>query len=80
MGYELPVEMRSAKTHRGQVHRWFLFRLRTGVALPPVASGRAPEFRDRRWLTMSELVAGAVAFRRPVYHLVAAWPQRKGGA
>jgi putative (di)nucleoside polyphosphate hydrolase len=35
LGYELPEDLRSRKTGRGQVHRWFLFQLKVGVALPP---------------------------------------------
>src|SRR6267142_1074006 len=36
IGYELPSEFRKPKTGRGQVHRWFLFRLRPDVKLPPL--------------------------------------------
>ncbi len=73
LGYELPPEMRSAKTRRGQVHRWFFLRLRPGAALPPLPSGEGVEFRDRRWMTPDELVRDAVPFRRPVYARVAEW-------
>ena len=71
--YELPEEMRSAKTGRGQVHRWFLFRLREGVELPPLPAGPEAEFRNRKWTTLSEVTNLAVSFRRPVYETVARW-------
>ena len=71
--YELPPEMRRAKTGRGQVHRCFLFRLRKGEELPPMPEGPAAEFRDRRWVAISQIATDAVSFRRPVYRMVARW-------
>lgn len=68
VGYELPEEARSSKTGRGQVHRWFLFRLKPGVELPPQPPG---EFRDRQWMTVDELLNQVVDFRRPAYEVVA---------
>ncbi len=64
VGYELPEAMRRAKTGRGQVHRWFLFRLRPDTKLPPLPSA---EFADRAWLTWSTLIQRSVDFRKPVY-------------
>jgi putative (di)nucleoside polyphosphate hydrolase len=68
--YELPPAARSAKTGRGQVQYWFLFRLRAGddaIRLP-----RGGEFGAYRWLSAERLVAKVVAFKRPVYRRVAA--------
>jgi putative (di)nucleoside polyphosphate hydrolase len=71
--YELPDELRRPKTGRGQVHRWVLFRLRPGATLPDLPGGRKRELRDRRWVTLDELTAGVVPFRRAAYASVADW-------
>jgi putative (di)nucleoside polyphosphate hydrolase len=71
VGYELPEEMRSEKTGRGQVHRWFLFRVRPGIELPPLLEGPAREFKDRQWMTIEQLLEKVVEFRRPAYELIA---------
>jgi putative (di)nucleoside polyphosphate hydrolase len=71
IGYELPQKMRSIKTRRGQVHKWFVFELRRDADLPLLPVGKTAEFVDRRWITFDELVAAAIDFRRPVYALVA---------
>jgi putative (di)nucleoside polyphosphate hydrolase len=70
LGYELPPEVRSAKTGSGQVHKWFLLRATTDR--PPIAlRGPAREFRAWQWLDMRVLVEQTVAFRRPVYRRLA---------
>ena len=71
LGYELPAEYRSAKTGRGQVHKWFL--LRTGTDDLPVRTDTMPhaEFRSWRWVDLAELAEQAVGFRRPVYRRLA---------
>jgi putative (di)nucleoside polyphosphate hydrolase len=69
--YELPPELRTARTGRGQVHFWFAFRyLPEGgdLHLPPEG-----EFRAWRWLPMAELIDEVVEFRRPVYRKLLAW-------
>lgn len=71
VGYQLPEEYRKPKTGRGQVHRWFLFRLRTGAELPELPA--ASEFRNRQWLAMSEIISRTVAFRQPEYRALAGW-------
>ena len=67
LGYELPAEYRSAKTGRGQVHKWFL--LRAGTEDLPVRTDTTTkaEVRSWRWIDLAELAERAVAFRRPVY-------------
>jgi putative (di)nucleoside polyphosphate hydrolase len=75
LGYELPVEHRSHKTGRGQVHAWFLFRLKPHAKLPPLPSSREAEFRDRRWLTPEELLDRAAVFRAAQYADVIRWYQ-----
>ena len=71
LGYELPAEYRSAKTGRGQVHKWFLLRARTDDL--PVRADTMPdaEFRAWRWIDLAELAEQAVAFRQPVYRRLA---------
>jgi putative (di)nucleoside polyphosphate hydrolase len=65
LAYELPAPARSAKTGRGQVHYWFLFRLIADDAAIDVAAGS--EFRRWQWTTFDDLVAGVAEFRQPVY-------------
>ena len=69
LAYELPREYRSEKTGRGQVQKWFLFRMRTGRS--PSETFSSPEANRVRWTTLSELVERAVAFRQPVYRQLA---------
>ena len=65
LAYELPPHARSAKTGRGQVQYWFLFRFLGGdddVRLPAEGESRA-----WHWMPLATVVSGAVAFRRRVY-------------
>lgn len=78
LGYELPVESRSTKTGRGQVHRWFHFRMRDDVSVPELP-GNQGEFRGWLWMSMADLAAGAVDFRQPVYRLLERWLDRASG-
>lgn len=64
LGYELPPALRSAKTGRGQVQRWFLFRLRPGAPAP------RPDLHEAArldWRPLAELARETAEFRRPVY-------------
>jgi putative (di)nucleoside polyphosphate hydrolase len=72
-GYELPHAMRSLKTGRGQVHRWFLFRLKPGVELPLLPNQRRREFKRHQWITVRELIDISAPFRRGEYELVKGW-------
>ena len=65
LAYELPAEMRSAKTGRGQVQHWFLFELKSPAAAIDLSS--AAEFKSWRWMAPEQLLALAVDFRRPLY-------------
>lgn len=73
VGYELPVELRATKTGRGQIHRWFVFRMKPGVVLPAMPSSPDGEFRDRRWMTIRELERLTVSFRKPIVRTLASW-------
>jgi len=68
LGYELPAERRSDKTGRGQVHRWFLLRLRGRIDAP---GGDGKELGHWRWVQMSELVDDTWWVRQPVYRRLA---------
>jgi putative (di)nucleoside polyphosphate hydrolase len=75
LAYELPPEAQTPKTGRGQVQRWFVLRLRDlnarlDLGQPSPGTAR-PEFAAYRWTSFSELLEGAVAFRRPVYEQLA---------
>lgn len=80
IGYELPPKMRSAKTGRGQVHRWFLFELKPDTRLPRLPRSDDREFVAKRWVTLEELIAQAIAFRRPVYEFLRGWLIASGEA
>lgn len=71
VGYELPQQMRSRKTGRGQVHKWFIFELKPQANLPAVPGDRHSEFVKSRWVSFEDLIAGAIEFRRPVYQFLA---------
>jgi putative (di)nucleoside polyphosphate hydrolase len=68
LGYELPKNSQSAKTGRGQVHKWFVLRARNAGELQiRLDTTNTPEFTGWRWADMSDVVESAVSFRRPVY-------------
>jgi putative (di)nucleoside polyphosphate hydrolase len=69
LAYELPHEARTAKTGRGQVQYWFLFRFLGNDNAINVEQGG--EFRHWRWLPFPELLQKTVEFRRPVYRRLA---------
>jgi putative (di)nucleoside polyphosphate hydrolase len=71
LGYELPEELRSAKTGRGQVHRWFVLRSLSGEPRVDLGGPDRAEFRAHRWIAMSEAVEAVVSFRQPVYRHLA---------
>jgi putative (di)nucleoside polyphosphate hydrolase len=72
LGYELPGELRSAKTGRGQVHRWFILGTVGNVAPRIQVGAPGAEFTDWCWCTPDQAAARTVAFRRPVYSYLAA--------
>lgn len=68
LGYELPKQSQSAKTGRGQVHKWFVLRARNAGELQiRFDTTGTPEFTSWRWADMSDVADNAVSFRRPVY-------------
>ncbi len=79
MTYELPEDLRSGKSGRGQTQRWHLFDLlvdpASAIALDHDAT---PEFRAWRWTTARAAAAEAIAFRRSVYEELAGWLEGAG--
>ena len=71
LGYELPESTRSAKTGRGQVHRWCVLRSRTDGLPIDLGDGIDAEFSAFAWTTFTELTDRCVDFRRPVYSYLA---------
>ena len=69
--YELPVESRSEKTGRGQVHYWFLFRLQGNT--DGINLAHSTEFRTWRWMAFEDLAEKTVEFRAPIYRRLAAY-------
>jgi putative (di)nucleoside polyphosphate hydrolase len=68
LAYELPPEMRQAKTGRGQVQYWFLFRYRGDESRIDIESGR--EAGAWRWMAFDSLLSEVARFRRPVYEKI----------
>lgn len=76
LSYELPPEMRSSRTGRGQTQRWFLFRyIGDEATIDPSAGG---EFSAWRWMPLTRLAQLTVSFRQPVYRRLAAEFERRG--
>ena len=63
--YELPVNMRSDKTGRGQVQHWFLFEYLGRDEAIDLSASR--EFRAWKWVSFTIVAGDAVEFRRSVY-------------
>ena len=70
LGYQWPVSARRRKT-RGQVHQWsFLDFIADDSAIRLEPTG---EFVRFKWMPMTGVVRGAIAFRRGVYRELARW-------
>lgn len=69
LAYELPAGYRKAKTGRGQVQKWVLFRLRENVGEPDLTPGsaRSEEARAFRWASWQQVLERAAPFRRDAY-------------
>lgn len=65
MGYELPGDLRSRKTGRGQVHKWFFLALVGDERA--IKLKRHGEFKAWRWSDLADLAGSVVEFRRTVY-------------
>jgi putative (di)nucleoside polyphosphate hydrolase len=68
--YELPENLRSAKTGRGQAQKWFHFQL-----IPPhdsihLEQAVDQEFSAWRWVFLRELIKTTISFRRDIYRKI----------
>lgn len=62
--YELPIEMQNTKVGRGQLQRWFLFRI---SAEGEKQIEPTDEFNAFKWVSMQQAVDAAARFRKPIY-------------
>lgn len=70
LGYELPERARRRKT-RGQVHQWFFLDfIASDAAIRLEPKG---EFVRFKWVPLSSVVTGVIAFRRGVYRELVRW-------
>ncbi len=67
ISYELPHEVRSAKTGFGQTQKWFLFRVKDDSVVP---TPDQREFVAWRWVEPAWLIDHVVAFRTESYRRV----------
>jgi len=65
LAYELPPEVRSEKTGRGQVLYWFLFRFHGEDDVVDVRDGK--EAKRWRWMPFAAVLDGVTEFRKPMY-------------
>ena len=77
LAYELPEHLRNAKTGRGQVQYWFIFRF-TGTDAK-ITLGDGQEFTAWKWASLDEAVEKAVDFKKPVYRELAEYYRREIG-
>jgi len=71
LAYELPRELWSEKTGRGQVQYWYYFRGERLSLERSIALGA--EFGAWRWMELRDLAAEVASFRRPVYEALVAY-------
>jgi putative (di)nucleoside polyphosphate hydrolase len=72
--YDFPPElkaMRIAQRYRGQRQRWFALRFLGVDSDIRLDADAHPEFDAWRWADLAELPALAVAFKRPIYEVLA---------
>ena len=66
LAYELPFEARRAKTGRGQVLYWYLFRFLGQKNSIDLSTSK--EFRAFKWTVSEHAIAETAAFRKKIYH------------
>jgi len=71
LAYELPDNMRSKKLGRGQVQKWFLFRLVSSENAIQLDHDFHPEFSAWKWMTLTDLAVVTVPFRQRIYERLA---------
>jgi putative (di)nucleoside polyphosphate hydrolase len=73
IAYELPAAARSEKTGRGQVQRWFFFRLIPNAPEVRLTDNAAEEVSAYKWTNLPLLTKEVVAFRRRTYERLASY-------
>jgi putative (di)nucleoside polyphosphate hydrolase len=73
LAYELPAAARSEKTGRGQVQRWFFFRLIPNAPEVRLTDKAAEEVSAYKWTNLLSLAKEVVAFRRRTYERLASY-------
>jgi putative (di)nucleoside polyphosphate hydrolase len=73
LSYDFPADVRArlGNRHRGQRQRWFALRFDGTDDQIRLDAHSHPEFIDWRWADLTEIVALAVPFKRPIYQRVA---------
>jgi putative (di)nucleoside polyphosphate hydrolase len=67
--YVWPPDIQESKGWLGQSQKWFVVKVKHGVE--PSSSRSDDEFRNFKWMTMSNLVDIAIKMRRPTYKRLA---------
>ena len=79
LAYELPPARRRDSRARGQVQKWFLYRLLGSdddIDLTP-PKGERQEFKAFRWMPLTDLADAMWEVKRPIYRqLVSEWQER----
>jgi putative (di)nucleoside polyphosphate hydrolase len=68
LAYELPEAYQSPRLGKGQVQKWFVCRLVDDLAM---VRPDQVEFDAFKWISLDEMVAHAVYFRRAIYEQLA---------
>jgi putative (di)nucleoside polyphosphate hydrolase len=71
LAYELPKDTRSGKYGRGQVQKWFLFRLTSSEEKISLDQHDVQEFSSWKWTTLRELAKVTAPFRQRIYEKLA---------
>jgi len=67
LAYELPTNLQSGKYGRGQVQKWFLFRLTSSEDRITLDQPDGQEFSSWKWSTLGELAKVTAPFRQRIY-------------
>lgn len=71
LAYELPEEMQSDKLGRGQVQKWFVFRLNSSEDNINLETDGHQEFAAWKWMKFDKLIMITVPFRKSIYQRIA---------
>jgi putative (di)nucleoside polyphosphate hydrolase len=71
LAYELPRDLQSGKYGRGQVQKWFLFRLTSSEDRISLDQDDGQEFSSWKWATLRELATVTAPFRQRIYERLA---------